>query len=288
MSFRRISIGNTTSLMADILVIDRAQSELIYGSVVGYSTAMQISLKELKTPNLNCYIPNAGNYRTGRTGYSIESKRDASSDYVHSIFYAKDKINYQEDGTEQIEIYIYCNNEEELINKLYAKVAKYSSVPVLEEWKEYLLTQLRGNGKIRQLFVFHKYEEAPFQAYRAFFNKNDIKNIVKSGLSTGEIKIMGSNRPSPVLDTITGLNDYLANFGEILAEKIQTSFKPKFVPGEDSYDTFTNFVDDFMYHEADIELFEAQKSVIQAVVNNLKTNDATFVIAEMGSGNYVI
>ena len=32
MNFRRISIGNTTSLMADILVIDRAQSELIYGS----------------------------------------------------------------------------------------------------------------------------------------------------------------------------------------------------------------------------------------------------------------
>lgn len=34
---------------------------------------------------------------------------------------------------------------------------------------------------------------------------------------------MGNNNPSPVLDTITGLNDYLANFGEILAEKIQTS-----------------------------------------------------------------
>ena len=206
MSFKRISIGNTTSLMADTIVIDRAQSELIYGSVIGYATAMQISLKELKTPNLNCYIPNAGNYRTGRTGYSIESKRDASSDYTHTIFYAKDKVTYREDGTEQIEIYIYCNNEEELREKLYAKVAKYSSVPVLEEWKDYLLTQLKNNGKIRELYVFHKYEEAPFKAYRAFFNKNDVKNIVKSGLSAGEIKIMGNNNPSPVLDTITGLS----------------------------------------------------------------------------------
>lgn len=284
MDFKRISIGNTTSLLADTIVIDRAMNELVYGSVIGYSTAMKISLKELKTPNLHCYIPNAGSYRTGRTGYSIESKVDTNSDYTHSIFYAKDKINYQEDGTEQIEIYIYCNNEEELINKFYAKVAKYSSVPVLEEWKEYLLTQLTRNGKIRQLFVFHKYEEAPFKAYRAFFNKNDIKNIVKSGLSTKEINIMGNNNPSPILNTISGLNDYLANFGEILAEKIQTSFKPKFVPGDDSYDTFTNYVDDFMYHEANIELFEAQKSVVQAVVNNLKKNDATFVIAEMGSG----
>ena len=39
MSFKRISIGNTTSLMADTIVIDRAQSELIYGSVIGYATA---------------------------------------------------------------------------------------------------------------------------------------------------------------------------------------------------------------------------------------------------------
>lgn len=284
MSFKRISIGNYPSLMADTIVIDRAQSELIYASVIGYSTAMQITLKELKTPNLNCYIPGAGSYRTSRTGYSIESKRDATSDYIHSIFFSKDKINYQEDGTEQIEIYIYCNNEEELRDKLYAKVSKYSSVPVLEEWNDFLLSRLRENNKIRQLYVYHKYNEAPFQAYRAFFNKNDIKNIVKQGLEAEEIKIMGSNSPSPVLDTITGLNDYLSNFGEILAEKIQTSFKPKFMPGQDSYDEFTNFADDFMYHEADIELFEAQKSVIQAVVNNLKVNDSTFVIAEMGSG----
>ena len=284
MEFKRISIGSFPSQLADTVIVDRAAGELIYASMIGYSTAINSSLKELKTPNLNCYIPGAGNYRTGRTGYSIETKRDNNSDYIHAMFYAKDKINYREDGTEEIEIYIYCHNQQELIDKLYAKVAKYSSVPVLEEWKEYLTARLRENNKIRELFIHTKYEQKPFNAYRAFFNKNDIKNIVKLGLEAGDIKIMGSNRPSPILDNITGLNDYLANFGEILAEKIQTSFKPKFVPGEDTYDKFTNFVDDFMFHEADIELFEAQKSVIQAVVNNLKVNDATFVIAEMGSG----
>lgn len=284
MDFKRLSIGNYPSLLADTIVIDRIAGELIFASVIGYSTAMQITLKELKTPNLHCYVPGAGSYRTSRVGYSIESKRDSNSDYLHAVFYVKDKVNYKEDGTEEIDIYIYSNSEEELMNKLFAKVYKYSSVPVLEEWKEYLLNKLRENNKIRPLFIVSKYDNAPFNAHRAYFNKNDIKNIVKEGLESKELQIMGSNRRSPVLDTINGLNDYLANFGEILAEKIQTSFKPKFIPGEDKYDTFTNFVDDFMYHEADIELFEAQKSVIQAVVNNLKVNDSTFVIAEMGSG----
>lgn len=284
MDFKRLSIGNYPSLLADTIVIDRIAGELIFASVIGYSTAMQITLKELKTPNLHCYVPGAGSYRTSRAGYSVESKRDSNSDYLHAVFYVKDKVNYKEDGTEEIDIYIYSNSEEELMNKLFAKIYKYSSVPVLEEWKGYLLDKLRENNKLRPLFIVSKYNNQPFNAHRAYFNKNDIKNIVKEGLESKELQIMGSNKRSPVLDTINGLNDYLANFGEILAEKIQTSFKPKFIPGEDKYDTFTNFVDDFMYHEANIELFEAQKSVIQAVVNNLKVNDSTFVIAEMGSG----
>ena len=284
MNFKRLSIGNYPSLLADTIVVDRAAGELVFASVIGYSTTVQTSLKELKTPNLHCYVPGAGNYRTSRSGYSIETKKDMNSDYLHGIFYVKDKINYKEDGTEEIDIYLYSTTSEELTDKLFAKIYKYSSVPVLEEWKGYLLEHLRGRNRLRELTVISKEERAPFSVHRAHFNKNDIKNIVQMGLQDGELKIMGSNRRSPVLETITGLNDYLANFGETLAEKIQSSFKPKFIPGEDKYDSYTNFVDDFMYHEADIELFEAQKSVIQATVNNLKVNDATFVIAEMGSG----
>ena len=284
MNFKRLSIGNYPSLLADTIVMDRVTGELVFASVLGYSTAVQTCLKELKTPNLHCYVPGQGNYRTSRNGYIVESKRDSGSDYIHGVFYIRDKVNYKEDGSEEIDIYIYSNNEEELTNKLFAKIYKYSSVPVLEEWKSYLLDKLRDNHKLRQLNVVGPESNAPFYVHRAYFNKNDIKNIVKAGLQAQEIQIMGSNRRSPVLETISGLNDYLANFGETLAEKIQSSFKPKFVPGEDSYDEYTNFVDDFMYHEADIELFEAQKSIIQATVNNLKVNDATFVIAEMGSG----
>lgn len=289
MDFRKLSISNLpSSFNADTIVLDRANSEVIYASIVGYSTMINDALKEIRTPSLHCYVPGAGSYRTVRTGYETEMKRDNMSDYVHAIFFAKDKVNYKEDGTEEIQIFIYSKTEEELVDKLYAKVSKYSSVPVLEEWKTYIKNSLIEANKLRELTIVTSREQRPFSTYRAFFNKNDIKNIVTAGLESGDLNIMGNNNPSPLLNTISGLNDYLAMVGETLAEKIQSSFRPKFIPGKDAYDAFTNNVDDFMYHEADIELFEAQKSVIQAVVNNMKVNDATFVIAEMGSGNYVI
>ena len=284
MSFNRISVGTLNTMYTDLIFVDRATSELIFGSVISYSTIMNMSFKELQTKGLHCYIPGLGTHRTVRNGYDYEMKKDGISDYAHGIFYAKDKVEYMEDGSEHIHVFIYSNSDEELCDKLFDKVSKYSSIPVLKEWKAYILDKLSRNNKIRRMYKFTTIEDDTSRCHRAIFNKEDIKEIVKEGLKTKAINIAGNNNPSPILSNITGLNDYLNCFGEILAEKIQTSFKPKFIPGEDSYDTYTNFVDDFMYHEANIELFEAQKSIIQSVVNNLKVNDSTFVIAEMGSG----
>lgn len=287
MTLRRMSVGSLGSILTDTVVIDRQAGELAFFSAVSYSTLMQASLKEMNKPGSFAHIYGLGVGKIPKQGYEVESKKEANSDYVHTIAYAKDRITYKEDGTEMISLYIYCQDVNELADKLYAKASKASSVPLLEEWKDYLLLGLQEERLVRRLAVHCSEEEAPFTAFRVDFDKETIKNIITKGLQQKIINIKGSNEPSPILAEINGLNDYLNGFGEILAEKIQTAFKPKFIPGEDKYDTFTNYVDDFMYKEADIELFEAQKSVIQAVVNDLKVNDATFLIAEMGSGNYV-
>ena len=284
MAFKRISVGQLGSMLADTVVIDRYSGEVVFFSSVSYTTLVQASIKELNKLGNFFYVTGAGTYKVSKQGYDVETKKEANSDYVHCIGYSKDKINYKEDGTEEISIFIYCQSEDELVDKLYEKASKYSSVPLLEDWKNYILLGLQEEKKVKRLTVFTSYDQAPFIAYRIDFDKEVMKKIIQRGLRLKTINIKGNNEPSPILAEIRGLNDYLNSFGEILAEKIQTAFKPKFVPGEDEYDTFTNYVDDFMYNEANIELFEAQKSVIQAVVNDLKTNDATFMIAEMGSG----
>ena len=138
MSFNKISIGTLNTMYTDLIFVDRATSELIFGSVISYSTAMNLSLKELKVSGLHCYIPRLGTYRTVRNGYEHEMKKDNISDYAHGIFYAKDKVEYMEDGSEQIHVFIYSNTDEELKEKVFHKVSKYSSIPVLEEWKDYI------------------------------------------------------------------------------------------------------------------------------------------------------
>lgn len=288
MAFNRISVGQLGSMLTDTVVVDRYSGELVFFSVVSYSTLIQASAKELNKPGGFFYVSGLGAFKANRQGYDIETKKESNSDYMHCVGYAKDKINYREDGTEEISLYIYCKQEEELVDKLYNKASKYSSIPMLEEWKSYFLSGLIEEKKIRKLIVRTVYDKDPFVVYRADFDKEVVKKIIQKGLREKAINIKGSNEPSPILSEIKGLNNYLSSFGEILAEKIQSAFKPKFVPGEDNYDTFTNYVDDYVFHEADIEIFEAQKSVVQAVVNDLKTNDATFIIAEMGSGRYVL
>ena len=284
MAFNRINVGQLGSMLTDTVVVDRYSGELVFFSAVSYSTLMQASIKELNKLGNFFHVSGLGTFKISKQGYDVDTKKETNSDYVHCVGFAKDKINYKEDGTEEITLFIYCEKEEDLTDKLFEKASKYSSVPLLEEWKNYLLTGLQDEGKVRKLNIKTTYKESPFIAYRIDFDKEVIKNIIQKGLKLKVINIKGSNESSPILAEIKGLNDYLASFGEILAQKIQTAFKPKFVPGEDKYDKFTNYIDDFIFNEANIEMFEAQKSVVQAVVNDLQTNDATFIIAEMGSG----
>lgn len=281
--FLSFSVGELGSILADTVVVDRSTNEVVFFSAISYNTLINVSIKELNKNN-SIYCSNVGYVRTAKQGYEIETKKQSENDYTHMVGYAKNKIVYKEDGSEDIRLYIFCKDKSELSNKIFNLASKYSSIPILEEWKDYLTESLMDAFRINELTVRTKYDEIPFKAYCVFFDKKCIKTIIQEGLQTQEINIKGSNNPSAVMSNIKGLNDYLNSFGETLAEKIQTAFKPKFVPGEDKYDTYATYIDDYIYKNAGIELFEAQKSVVQAVVNDLKVNDSTFLIAEMGSG----
>lgn len=284
MEFKRLSIGQLGSMYSDTTIIDRFTNQLIYFSAISYTSLMQKSLQELKKPNSYFFLSSTGSFKRAKKGYEVETKKDTNSDFVHCIAYAKDNIDYKEDGTEEITIYVYAKDKDDATNKIFAKLIKYSSIPILEEWKDYIVNELMNYGSINELLIYTGFDNPPFNAYKVYFNKDIIKNIVTEGLSSKTINIKNSNEPSQILENINGLNDYLNSFGEILAEKIQTAFRPKFVPGEDKYDLYTDYIDDYIYHEANIELYEAQKSVIQAITNDLKVNNVSFLIAEMGSG----
>ena len=141
-------------------------------------------------------------------------------------------------------------------------------------------------GAVSELTVYGVKDD--MNAYKVVFDRQLLVDIISNGLRTGEINIAGNNNPSVLLPSIHGLNDYLDMFGEFLAKKIQTSFKPKFTPGTDKYDQYVNDIDDFIHDKNKIELFEAQKSMIQAITNNWRINKSTILSGEMGAGKTLI
>jgi superfamily II DNA or RNA helicase len=111
--------------------------------------------------------------------------------------------------------------------------------------------------------------------------------LVQEGIREHNISINDSHENSELMSFIDGLDSYLNVFGDTLAHRIQQSFSPKFIPGTNNYDEYVNNYDDSCYYNG-IELYNAQKATIQAAVNNLKVNNVTFVIGEMGCGKTAV
>ena len=284
--FKRISFGNLNSVMSDKIIYDSNSHELLFVSLIGYTSIIDASLATLSGGITGCYSSAIGSIRTLRSGYEVEVRKQNDSDYVHAIAYAKDVVNQTEEG-EEIFATLFCPNQIVVNSMLFDKLTKLSSVPVLMDWIPYIKTEMIVQRQMIPLTIIGVDENDSIEAFRISTTKNKLKGIIQKGLRDGEINIRGINTSSPLLSEIKGLNDYLSCFGELLAEKIQNSFRPKFIPGDDPYDEFTNNVDDSVF-SSNIEMYEAQKSVIQAAVNNLKVNDSTFVIGEMGSGKSLI
>lgn len=284
--FKRVTIGNTVGVMSDLFVRDPDYGELLFVSLIGYSTQVRANINNLRCGVVYCYTSD-GNVKTIRGNYITDIKQQSDSDYVHGVAYMEDFVEDDAEAGESIDTLIMCKSQDDLHEVFFNRMSSYSSVPVLREWVPYIIQEMLRSRQLRQMVVSSKDDDCPIVAYRLITTKQRTKLVVANGLRSGEININGVNSPSSILSSIKGLNDYLNSFGEILAEKIQTAFKPKFTPGEDPYDEYTDNVDDSIA-SAGIEMYEAQKSVVQATVNNLKINDSTFVIGEMGSGKSLI
>jgi superfamily II DNA or RNA helicase len=284
-TFGRLNIATHPYVHYDTLVTDRYTGILVFASVIGYSTVITELSKEMNKVN-NVYIEGSGYCRTVSRGYDIEKK--SNGDFMHAVVSRKDVVVDQDNGDEKVICYVFSKTEEERIQRVYDKLYKNTPVPLLIEWIPYIIQRMEAERCIREMNVtYDKTKPVPFNCYLLEIRKSILISIVSNGLMSGAINVNGSNAVSETMTSITGLDEYLNGFGETLAHRIQASFVPKFIPGESNYDERVDDFDDSCF-DAGIDMFEAQKAVIQASVNNLKTNNVTFVIGEMGTGKTLI
>ena len=283
MNITKLSICGLNSLDCDFY-IKSSSGRLVFFSVIGSTTLVKMSMAKLKEKT-NAYCTIQGelfNLTMPSNEYEIKMKKQLNGDYMHAVGYLKDNIT-KSSLNKSASFYIYYNkgNIEERNNKIYDKIYKNLSVPIIEEWKEYIISELKKIDSITNAISSN--DKAKFECVLCSVTEKMIEEIITNGLKESKISINGNNNASQVIDSISGLDDYLNVFGEILASKIQRSFVPKFIPGEQEYTEYVNNYDDNIYGTG-IEMYEAQKSVVQSAVNCLNTEDVVFVIGEMGSG----
>lgn len=286
MNFKKISVGNKASVNSDIIVVDRYTGTLVFASAVGYVTAIKDMSKDINYNN-NVYVPNVGSYKTIAFGYNVETRKTTDSDFTHLVANRKDTVMKDATQDERLISYVYARTQEELFDMIYDKLYKHMSVPLLREWMPVLAANMQSLGYIRQLNVVHIYDQAPFDAYALNLTRTNLMELVTGGLKNNRFTINNTTEVSRVMQDTNGLDSYLNTFGETLASRIQESFVPKFTPGQDEYMQTVHDFDDACFG-AGIEIFEAQKAVVQASVNNFRKSDVTFIIGEMGSGKTAI
>ena len=268
---------------ADTIIVD-PYGEVVFVSMLGYSSAIYNTKRMFSERQHHTIYINGYYFSSSDKPYEVKIKK-TDSDYCHMIAYVKDQYHLSGEH-ENYTCYIYVRENTDIDEELFKCFTRYSSIPVLREWIPHIKQAMIDDHYIRECetkqYVLDGMEL--LRCYEVRAHRSVLLRIVREGLQKGAINIKGSNQHSNVLDNCTGLDNYLQLFGEGLAKKIQKSFKPKFTPGEDTYDNYLCNIDDYVYYNAGINLYEAQRSTVQAIVNNMKVNTNTFLVGEMGAG----
>ena len=281
-------------ITCDQYVEDREDDKLLFMSAIGYDTIVRRLIREMKAAG-NHKIHFGNTYSNVTLGTQVFKNYDISEKYIkeatsiHFVLKRKDYIDTKE-GNHVFYFYSKGEMDEDKFKKqLFHKIDKNTAIPIMEEWMDWLYSFLIEN---RMLFVQNT--NAPYDIEDSIFvikakvNERIISHEISVALKNNLISMNGTNAHSSALEDVVGLDSYLNKFNKELTDKIQENFRAKFTPGEDEYDKYVNYIDDFVSKKDGVEMYEAQKAVIQAAVNNMKTNRTTNIIGECGSGKTLI
>jgi superfamily II DNA or RNA helicase len=294
----RMNVANSAYVNANIASYDTRNSEIVFLSLLGYTTTMKVIAKEINRRN-NVSIGNR--YFTSQPkAYEVINAKQADSDFAHAIIYKKDNVYTDTENNEHLLAYVFTelpasyniNNilddyPEAIQSAVFDKIYKHTPIPMLREWMPYVVRHLVASNALTEASIV-KPDEVNMKVFRLNFRFGFLSELISQGLDRREITINGCEQTSEEMREVTGLDSYLNTFTETLAGKIQESFTPKFVPGRDEFsESLQNFAD-YVSLRGGLDLYEAQKSAIQSASLNLDKNRVSYIIAEMGSGKTVM
>ena len=176
--------------------------------------------------------------------------------------------------------YLFCEQGD--TDRLYDELDKKTAVPLIPEFKEYVLSELQKRGILKQLQVVSYKEKFDVYALTMTAGEQNIISIINDGLASGAITIPGAvSEDFPAVHSVT---QYLNTFGVMIAERIKNQFQPLFDPATEALSPEILAVNANIKKNTGYSLYDAQLAVAEAHKRCLEIKKATLCIAECGSG----
>lgn len=176
--------------------------------------------------------------------------------------------------------YLFC--EQGNSNRLFEELDKKTGVPLIPEFQEYVLSELKARDILKPLQVISVHEKFDVWLLTMTEGEKNIISVVNDGLKSGTIAIPGSGGKN--FPAIRSVSQYLNTFGILIAERIKNQFQPLFDPAAEMLSPEILAVNKYIREKAGYSLYDAQLAVCEAHKRCLEQKKATLCIAECGSG----
>ena len=178
--------------------------------------------------------------------------------------------------------YIFCKENDR--DALFEEIDKKISVPLIPEFKDFIIDELIKNEILIPLEVLSI--EQSFDAYmlRMRNDEKDVIDIVNRGLASGAISIPNADKSQNNFKDINSVSKYLQEYGTVIAERIKDSFTPLYDPATEDICPILKDINKYLKSHTGYELYPAQLAVAEAVKRRLDEAKVAMIIAECGSG----
>lgn len=179
---------------------------------------------------------------------------------------------------------------QEMVDAIFNVMKNVCDVTILDEWKDYLINTVIDRRWIylcsNVRYLDRGAEElSPIKSIVSLaFNNNILLDIVKQGLSSGDISIQGVNRCSSTLHDIKNIDQYISHYGQILCDKVTSDFKPLFDPAKEELSQEIKDRTAIAAAHSHIFSYTAQENAEEAITRSMEVNKHTILSGACGSG----
>ena len=159
--------------------------------------------------------------------------------------------------------YFYTSAGDDI--RLFQLLDQHSHMPLLLDFREYVLAEIRRCGALTPLTVLSSTET--FDAWQLKLDEDEqtLREILETGLYERKIAIPGANHhAADAFEKVGTISQYLAKFGVTVARRIKERYQPLFDPSREAFSREISQINDYIFQNTGYRLYDAQMAAAEA------------------------